>query len=35
MASAPWTSERFRFVFADEIAIFGVKPTGELMLFPH
>ena len=35
MATAPWTTQRFRFLIADEISVLGVAATGELLRFDH
>ena len=29
------SSQRFRFLFADDASVYGVRATGELMWFPH
>lgn len=35
MTQAPWTGQRFRFLFADEKSLYAVLPGGELVWFPQ
>jgi hypothetical protein len=35
MATAPWTTQRFRFLIADEMSVLAVAATGELLRFDH